>query len=86
MCNKPLRMSRRNLQRRLAAEGTTLSEMLQDYRRGRAEAMLRERRTSIEAIAADLGYADGTVYWRAYRNWTGHSPSRAKADLPPRGN
>ncbi|TMV93245.1 helix-turn-helix domain-containing protein [Thioclava sp. BHET1] len=79
-----LRMSRRSLQRRLAEEGTTLSEMLQDYRRGRAEAMLRDRRTSIEAIASALGYADGTAFWRAYRSWTGHSPSRAKAELPPR--
>ncbi|MBT9383368.1 AraC family transcriptional regulator [Pseudooceanicola sp. CBS1P-1] len=74
-----LQMSRRSLQRRLAQEGTTLSALLQGYRQERAEALLREGGTSIEGIAAALGYADGTAFWRAYRGWTGQSPSQGRS-------
>ncbi len=78
-----LQTSRRSLQRRLSDEGATLSGLLQDYRRERAEQMLRDGRTSIETVAAALGYADGTAFWRAYRRWTGRSPSQSGPGREP---
>lgn len=76
-----LQTSPRSLQRHLAEEGETLSGLLQAYRQERAELLLRDGRSSVEAIAISLGYADGTAFWRAYRGWTGQSPSQAK-DAP----
>ncbi|PYF08760.1 helix-turn-helix protein [Rhodobacter viridis] len=75
-----LRMAPRSLQRGLAAEGASLSGLLRQQRQRRAEVLLRERGLSVEAVAQALGYADGTVFWRAWRNWTGVAPSR----LPPK--
>lgn len=71
-----LRMAPRSLQRRLAAEGHSLSGLLRQQRQRRAEVLLRERGLSVEAVAQALGYADGTVFWRAWRQWTGAPPSR----------
>ncbi|WP_172330182.1 AraC family transcriptional regulator [Mangrovicoccus sp. HB161399] len=78
-----LQTSRRSLQRRLAEEGATLSGLLQEHRRERAERLLQEGGRSIEAIAEALGYADGTAFWRAYRRWTGRSPSQSGSGNPP---
>jgi len=75
-----LRMAPRSLQRGLAEEGASLSGLLRQQRQRRAEVLLRERGLSVEAVAQALGYADGTVFWRAWRNWTGVAPSR----LPPK--
>lgn len=80
-----LEMSPRSLQRQLATEGTSLSGLVQRCRRQMAEKMLHAGTQPIEAIAAALGYADGTAFWRAYRGWTGHAPSvraRARPDAP----
>ncbi|WP_444870519.1 AraC family transcriptional regulator ligand-binding domain-containing protein [Rhodobacter capsulatus] len=71
-----LRMAPRSLQRRLAEEGQSLSGLLRRQRQRRAEVLLRERGLSVEAVAQALGYADGTVFWRAWRSWTGEAPSR----------
>ena len=65
-----LRISPRTLQRRLAEEGQSLRGLLQGYRQRRAEALRHETGMSVEAMAAALGYADGTVLWRAQRGWT----------------
>ncbi|MBB4952188.1 AraC-like DNA-binding protein [Agrobacterium vitis] len=73
-----LQMSPRSLQRKLADEGTTLSRIVQKYRHERADALLVEGVMSIDEIATALGYADGTVFWRAYRGWTGFSPNQRK--------
>ncbi|QUS37123.1 AraC family transcriptional regulator [Falsirhodobacter algicola] len=72
-----LQTSRRSLQRRLAEEGTTLKELLRAYRQERAEFLLAETGASVEGVAAALGYADGTSFWRAFKGWTGRSPSKA---------
>lgn len=77
-----LQSAPRSLQRRLAQEGQSLSGLLRAYREERAAFLLREGGTSIEAIAQALGYADGTTFWRAYRGWTGASPSRWRAEPP----
>lgn len=73
-----LRTSPRSLQRRLAEEGQTLSALLKAHRRKRAETLLLENGLSVEAVASALGYADGTVFWRAWRAWTGESPGASR--------
>lgn len=73
-----LPMSPRSLQRRLSEEGQSLSALLQASRQSKAAAMLQDGSMSVEAIAAALGYADGTAFWRAWRGWTGKSPTETR--------
>ena len=71
--------SPRSLQRGLTEEGTSLRLLVQRRRCRVAQAMLDERGHSITEIAHALGYADATVFWRAFKQWTGKTPSQAKS-------
>ncbi len=64
-------LSTRTLRRRLAAEGTDFSTLLDDARLARAELLLRDGDRSIESIAQELGYSDVANFTRAFRRWTG---------------
>ncbi|QPM90280.1 AraC family transcriptional regulator [Pseudooceanicola algae] len=66
----------RSLQRRLAAEGTSLRQIVRAHRQQIVETHLGTRSGSLKAMAQALGYSDGTVFWRAYRGWTGQAPSK----------
>lgn len=70
-----LSMSARTLKRRLSAEGTSYSELLDQERRARAEAMLTGGR-AIKEIAVRLGFADAAAFSHAFTRWTGKSPSQ----------
>lgn len=69
-----LGMSARSLQRGLAEEGTSLRALLRDHRMSTAESLLGEGERSHADIAHAIGYADGTVFWRAFKSWTGATP------------
>jgi AraC-like DNA-binding protein len=69
-----LKLPPRSLQRRLAEEGVSIRELTQRHRMQLAAALLSEGGMSVEAIAATLGYADGTAFWRAHKKWTGFAP------------
>ncbi|PJE28799.1 AraC-type DNA-binding protein [Pseudooceanicola antarcticus] len=73
-----LGMAARSLQRALAGEGTSLRAILQDHRQQIAETYLVDPRLSLKQVAQALGYSDGTVFWRAYRGWTGRAPTRGR--------
>ena len=64
----------RTLQRRLADEGTSLRVILQDYREQMATAYLAQGNMTTEDISTALGYAEATVFSRAFKSWTGRSP------------
>ncbi|MBD9527538.1 AraC family transcriptional regulator [Paracoccus sp. PAR01] len=70
-----LRMSPRSLQRRLSEEGTSLRHLLREHRENLAQTLLRQKSARVSNVANALGYADSTVFWRAFRNWTGQQPS-----------
>jgi AraC-like DNA-binding protein len=71
-----LRMPPRTLQRRLAAEGTSLHAEIEEIRKTMALAVLRDRSTSIEDVAILLGYADPSTFFRSFKRWTGTTPRR----------
>ncbi|QOL82512.1 helix-turn-helix domain-containing protein [Pseudooceanicola spongiae] len=73
-----LGMTRRSLQRRLSDEGTSLRELTRAHRLRIAETYLSESSLSMTEVAAALNYADGTVFWRAYRDWTGKAPTKQR--------
>lgn len=72
---RDLRMSPRNLQRRLTEEGASLRDLLAQHRQQMAKVYLSQKGARVSEVARALGYADETAFWRAFRNWTGEEPS-----------
>ncbi len=69
-----MHVSPRTLKRKLASAGTSFSQLLDEMRRVRAEALLQDRSLGLEDIAARLGYANAANFSRAFRRWTGRTP------------
>ena len=67
--------------RRLAAEGTGFGALLREVREERAQALLRRPSLAIEEIAWRLGFHDPDAFSRAFRAWTGLSPSEFRRAL-----
>ncbi len=72
---RELGLGSRTLQRRLAAEGTSLRHVLDDERRGLALHYIHDARVSLVDIAFLLGFADQSAFSRAFSRWTSRSPS-----------
>lgn len=70
-----LLLSERTLQRRLADQGHTFAGLLDGLRQELAQDYLRTGRHSINEIAYLLGFAEIASFTRAFRRWTGQSPS-----------
>jgi len=79
-----LGMSRRSLQRALAREGASYSQVLTEARVHRAADWLETTDKPIAEIAFDLGYTDASNFTRAFRRQTGLPPQtfRDKAKEP----
>jgi AraC-like DNA-binding protein len=73
--SQTLGMPLRSVQRRLAEGGWTFEAMLDQHRRQRAEALLLAGDATLTAIAMNLGYSDSAHFIRAFRRWTGRTPS-----------
>jgi AraC-like DNA-binding protein len=72
---RSLNLSPRTLHRRLAHEGTSFRALKASLRRERALQRLEKSRSSVAEIAAELGYSEPSAFFRAFRGWTGASPS-----------
>jgi AraC-like DNA-binding protein len=72
---KRLGMSPRSLQRMLAGEGTSFTDVLAEARLTLAKSYLDEGRLPVTEIAFVLGFADTSAFSRAFRRWTGVAPS-----------
>jgi len=62
-------MSVATLRRRLADEGTTHSQILDEARRDLAKLYLSESRLSLQEIAFLLGYSQPNALYNAFRRW-----------------
>lgn len=71
-----LNMSTRTLQRQLQQEDTTFRDVLRDLRRDLAEAYLRAGEHNVTEITYLLGFSETATFSRAFKAWTGVSPSR----------
>ncbi|HEX3595912.1 MAG TPA: AraC family transcriptional regulator [Polyangiaceae bacterium] len=69
----------RSLQRRLRDQGFSYVALLNETRRQLATAYLLEERYSVTEIAFQLGFDDASAFARAFRRWTGLSPSDYRA-------
>jgi AraC-like DNA-binding protein len=74
-----LGMHRRTLNRRLAEHGTTIAKMLNQVRFQLARQLLSETELPFVEIAVTLNYTDASTFTRAFRSWSGVTPSAWRA-------
>ncbi|MEO1041084.1 MAG: AraC family transcriptional regulator ligand-binding domain-containing protein [Pseudomonadota bacterium] len=68
-------MSLRTAQRLAAHHGTSVSAMIDEVRATSARELLKETDTDIETISAMLSYSDSRAFRRAFKRWTGFTPT-----------
>ncbi len=70
-----LGISRRTLQRRLSALGSSFKKMLQDVREEQSRRYLDDPRLAVTEIALLLGYSDQASFSNAFKSWCGCAPT-----------
>lgn len=76
-----LDMGPRTLQRALKAEGISYLSLVKRARYERALFLLRNTQASIGEIAVALGYEEFANFTRAFRQWSGATPSKARQSV-----
>ena len=66
-------------QRRLASEGLTFSQLVDEIRLEMTVPKLRDPGIRLTDIALSLGYSDPAHFTRAFVRWAGVSPSEYRA-------
>jgi AraC-like DNA-binding protein len=72
---RDLGMSRQTLYRRLKDEGVTFAQVHDELRRRMAMDYLSARKVSVGETAYLLGFSEASAFVRAFRRWTGASPT-----------
>ena len=65
----------RRVQRILSANGTSFRRLKEDVRRGIALDLLANTTTPIADIASRVGFSDVSAFDRAFKQWTGKTPT-----------
>lgn len=65
----------KTLQRRLAAEGTTFAELVDQTRRDTAHRLLLDTDMSLNQLCRQLGYAEQSVLTRSCKRWFNATPT-----------
>ena len=68
-------MHSRTLHRKLDAQGTSFTQILEETRRTFSEYFVTKTSISIFEVSQMLGYKDSTSFSRSYKRWHGLSPS-----------
>ena len=74
-----LKLGDHTFQRRLAEEGTSFTDLVDDTRRELAQHHLTDPRMTFAEIAYLLGYADQGTFFRASHRWFGEPPGEYRA-------
>ena len=61
--------------RRLEEEGVTFEQLKDEVRLAVSRELLARTEIAVSDVAAALGYATPSAFVRAFRRWTGSSPS-----------
>ncbi|GGE64385.1 AraC family transcriptional regulator [Streptosporangium jomthongense] len=72
-------VSERTLKRRLQEENASFQNLVDQVRLERARELLTGTRMNLNQIADVLGYADAANFTRAFKRWTGLSPSQYRS-------
>ena len=70
-----LGFGRQTLYRKLKAEGTSFENLLDELRHKMAEHYLNGKKVSVYETAYLTGYSESSAFSRAYKRWTGKSPT-----------
>ncbi|AKU13069.1 transcriptional regulatory protein [Azoarcus sp. CIB] len=70
-----LHLSPRTLHRQLDEEGASLQQLKDEARRERAIELLRRTSRTVKQVALSVGFRNEKSFARAFRQWTGESPS-----------
>jgi len=82
---RKLALSKRTLQRRIEAEGTSYQQVLNETREALARHYLAKTALPAVEISFLLGFDEPNSFYRAFRAWTGTTPDRMRqADLSAR--
>ncbi len=77
-----LQMSAWTIQRRLAEQGLSFKDLLEETRRELAFAYLKQPHVQLTEIAFLLGYSELSAFSRAFHRWTGLSPRKYRSRMP----
>ncbi|OUR89531.1 hypothetical protein A9Q81_21550 [Gammaproteobacteria bacterium 42_54_T18] len=69
-----LAMSVRALQRKLQAEGTVYSKLLDDCRKKLSIELILDNRHQMSEVSSMMGFSDQSNFTRAFKRWTGTTP------------
>jgi AraC-like DNA-binding protein len=78
---RSLGTSPRSLHRRLADEGTRFNDLLDEVRRQFAEQYLARPSLAVSEVAYLVGFNDPSAFFKAFRRWTGATPSEYRTSL-----
>ena len=76
---RALGMSARSLRRRLREERASYGGLVEDARVLQAKRMLADPRLSVQEAAYAMGFATPAAFSRAFKRWTGKTPSAYRA-------
>lgn len=79
---RDLGFSRQTLYRRLKAEGLTFEQLLDGLRQRLALRFIRDEGLPVKDVAYRLGFSDPAAFSRAFKRWTGSSPSEMRGRKP----
>ncbi|SEM69045.1 AraC family transcriptional regulator [Palleronia pelagia] len=77
-------MSERTLYRRLSDEGLTFRDVVTEAQASLAQELLRDSTSSIAEIAFLTGFSEQSTFSRAFKRWSGQTPSQFKQHGPAR--
>ncbi|MEM9286579.1 MAG: AraC family transcriptional regulator ligand-binding domain-containing protein [Pseudomonadota bacterium] len=74
-------MGLRSAQRLAAHHNTSVSTMIDEIRATSAKELLRDTDSGIDTISMTLGYSDSRAFRRAFKRWTGFTPSAYRQSM-----
>ena len=74
-------ITRRTLQRRLSAAGTSYAQLVYEVRFDLVTELLEDPEVPIASIALKAGFAGPTGLSRAFSDWTGMTPSQYRSQF-----
>ncbi|MES2632138.1 MAG: AraC family transcriptional regulator [Pseudomonadota bacterium] len=75
-----LNISTRTLHRQLAEQGSSLQALKDEVRCERAKDLLHRSSKPVKQVAAAVGFSSEKSFIRAFRDWTGQTPSGYRSD------
>jgi AraC-like DNA-binding protein len=70
-----LNMTSRTLRRRLIAEGSRFQQLKDNVKRDKAISLFEQPNLTLADISVALGFTELATFSRAFKHWTGVSPS-----------